>query len=82
MGRELMRTPSTVVPAYGVGYASPEPALDGPGASALIALGGTTALRDPRVRGAIGNRAVRRIVARRPCDHREGGPAEGERRPD
>ena len=67
MGRELMRTPAQGVGAHDLSNAPPEPALDEPAASAPIARGGMAALRDPRVRGAIGNRAVGRVLSRQPA---------------
>jgi hypothetical protein len=67
MGRELMRTPAQAAGAHDVRSASPEAALDEPAASAPIARGGMAALRDPRVRGAIGNRAVGRVLSRQPA---------------
>ena len=67
MGRELMRTPAQVVGAHDLSNAPPEPALDEPAAGAPIARGGMAALRDPRVRGAIGNRAVGRVLSRQPA---------------
>src|SRR5437588_352626 len=70
MGRELMRTLSRVVPVHGGGHPASEPALDGPGASARVAVGGTTVLRDARVRGAIGNRAVGRMLSSQPAPSR------------
>ena len=67
MGRELMRTPAQVVGAHDLSNAPPEPALGEPAAGAPIARGGMAALRDPRVRGAIGNRAVGRVLSRQPA---------------
>ena len=67
MGRELMRTPAQGVGAHDLSNAPAEPAVDEPPASAPIARGGTAALRDPRVRGAIGNRAVGRVLSRQPA---------------
>jgi hypothetical protein len=68
MGRELMRTPAPVVGGRGVDAGTPEATRDEPGARARIEPGGTAAaLRDPRVRAAIGNRAVGRMLARQPA---------------
>src|ERR1700759_2743290 len=67
MGRELMRTPAKGVEAHDVSSAKPEPALDEPAASTPVARGGTAVLRDPRARGAIGNRAAGRVLSRQPA---------------
>jgi hypothetical protein len=67
MGRELGRTPSPAVEAHGAGNDAPGSAVAKAGTNALIAQGGLTALRDPGVRGAIGNRAVGRMLSRQPA---------------
>jgi hypothetical protein len=64
MGRGLMRTISPVVPGNDVGVDALQPAFDDEGGFSRVALSEMEALRDPRVRSAVGNRAVGRMLSR------------------